>query len=39
MEIDAGSWSGSSYNFGYNGMLKEGIGKSTIRLNVKYKTY
>lgn len=25
--IDAGSWSGSSYNFGYNGMLKESIGK------------
>ena len=25
--IDEGSWSGSSYNFGYNGMLKEGIGK------------
>jgi hypothetical protein len=25
--IDAGSWSGSSYNYGYNGMLKEGIGK------------
>ena len=23
--IDEGSWSGSSYNFGYNGMLKEGI--------------
>ncbi len=25
--IDAGSWSGNDYNFGYNGMLKEGIGK------------
>jgi hypothetical protein len=25
--IDEGSWSGSCYNYGYNGMLKEGIGK------------
>ena len=24
--ISAGSWSDSSYNYGYNGMLKEGIG-------------
>jgi len=26
-KIEAGSWSGNDYNFGYNGMLKEGIGK------------
>jgi len=27
MQIEAGSWSGGGYNYGYNGMLKEGIGK------------
>jgi len=26
MEIEAGSWSGGDYNYGYNGMLKEAIG-------------
>ena len=29
-KIEAGSWSGNDYNFGYNGMLKESIGKSKL---------
>lgn len=32
--IDAGSWSGSSYNYGYNGLLKEAIGKDSERFGI-----